>query len=307
MNNKYFQLIPLYLDLSARAHLFEAGPFNKKTSLNLFKYLILWKMDLKIKNKIALVTGSTAGIGYAIAEALANEGAEVFVNGRTSERVNQAVENLVKKTGNKNIKGLAADFANVNQVNQLIEQLPEVDILVNNVGIFEPREFNAIPDEDWFKFYEVNVLSGVRLSRAYFDKMLKKNWGRIIFISSESALQIPEEMIHYGMTKTAQIAVARGLAELTKGTNVTVNAVLPGPTFSEGAGTFVKDMAAQKKITVDAMEKEFFKTARPTSILQRFITPEEIANIVAYIASDLSIATNGAAIRADGGLVKSPF
>ncbi|MDO3642835.1 SDR family NAD(P)-dependent oxidoreductase [Mucilaginibacter sp. L3T2-6] len=264
-------------------------------------------MDLKIKNKIALVTGSTAGIGYAIAETLANEGAEVFVNGRTSERVNQAVENLIKKTGNKNIKGLAADFANVSQINQLIGQLPEVDILVNNVGIFEPREFTAIPDEDWFKFYEVNVLSGVRLSKAYFDKMLKKNWGRIIFVSSESALQIPEEMIHYGMTKTAQIAVARGLAELTKGTNVTVNAVLPGPTFSEGAGTFVKDMAAQKNITVDAMEKEFFKTARPTSILQRFITPEEIANMVAYVASDLSIATNGAAIRADGGLVKSPF
>lgn len=193
------------------------------------------------------------------------------------------------------------------QVNQLIAKIPEVDILINNVGIFEPKEFSAIPDEDWFKFYEVNVLSGVRLSRAYFDKMLKRNWGRIVFISSESAIQIPEEMIHYGMTKTAQIAVARGLAELTKGTNVTVNAVLPGPTFSEGAGTFVKDMAAQKNITVEEMEKEFFKTARPTSILQRFISTDEIANMVAYIASDLSIATNGSAIRADGGLVKSPF
>lgn len=264
-------------------------------------------MNLKIKDKIALVTGSTAGIGYAIAEALANEGAEVFVNGRTSERVDQAVENLIKKTGNNNIKGLVADFANVSQVDELIKQLPEVDILVNNVGIFEPKAFSAIPDEDWFKFYEVNVLSGVRLSRAYFDKMLEKNWGRIIFISSESALQIPEEMIHYGMTKTAQIAVARGLAELTKGTNVTVNAVLPGPTFSEGAGVFVKEMAVQKNISVEAMEKEFFKTARPTSILQRFITPEEIANTVAYIASDLAIATNGAAVRADGGLVKNPF
>lgn len=264
-------------------------------------------MDLKIKDKIALITGSTAGIGYAIAKALANEGAGIFVNGRTSERVTQAVENLVKETGNKNIKGLVADFADVNQVNKLIEQLPEVDILVNNVGIFEPKEFRAIPDEDWLKFYEVNVLSGVRLSRAYFNKMLQKNWGRIIFISSESALQIPEEMIHYGMTKTAQIAVARGLAELTKGTHVTVNAVLPGPTFSEGAGTFVKDMAAQKNVTVEAMEQEFFKTARPTSILQRFITPDEIANTVAYIASDLSIATNGAAVRADGGVAKSPF
>lgn len=264
-------------------------------------------MDFKIENKIALVTGSTVGIGYAIAKALASEGAEVFVNGRTDERVNQAVENLKKETGNQNIKGLTADFSDVAQVNQLIAKIPEVDILINNVGIFEPKEFSAIPDEDWFKFYEVNVLSGVRLSRAYFDKMLKRNWGRIVFISSESAIQIPEEMIHYGMTKTAQIAVARGLAELTRGTNVTVNAVLPGPTFSEGAGTFVKDMAAQKNITVEEMEKEFFKTARPTSILQRFISTDEIANMVAYIASDLSIATNGSAIRADGGLVKSPF
>ncbi|MDP9078744.1 MAG: SDR family oxidoreductase [Bacteroidota bacterium] len=264
-------------------------------------------MDLKIKNKKALVTGSTAGIGYAIAKALANEGAEVIVNGRTIERVNKAVEDLRKETGNENIRGIAADFSIKQQIDQLIAELPEVDILINNVGIFEPKEFNAIPDEDWFRFFEVNVLSGVRLARAYFDKMIAKNWGRIIFISSESALQIPEEMIHYGMTKTAQISVARGLAELTKGTNVTVNAVLPGPTLSEGVGTFVKDLAAQKKLTTEEMEQEFFKTARPTSILQRFIDPDEIASTVAYIASDLAIATNGAAIRAEGGLVKSPF
>jgi NAD(P)-dependent dehydrogenase (short-subunit alcohol dehydrogenase family) len=264
-------------------------------------------MDLKIKNKIALVTGSTAGIGYAIAKALANEGANVVVNGRTNERVNLAIENLKKETGNTNVTGVAADFSDKQQIDQLIAQIPEVDILINNVGIFEPKEFRDIADEDWFKFYEVNVMSGVRLSRAYFDKMINKNWGRIIFISSESALQIPEEMIHYGMTKTAQIAVARGLAELTKGTNVTVNAVLPGPTWSEGAGTFVKDIAAQKNITIEEMEKEFFKTARPTSILQRFIESDEIASMVAYLSSDLSIATNGAAIRADGGLVKSPF
>ncbi len=264
-------------------------------------------MDLKIKNKIALVTGSTAGIGFAIAKALANEGASVIVNGRTDHRVNSAVEQLKKETGNKNIKGIAADFAHKKQIDHLIEQLPEVDILVNNVGIFEPKQFNAITDEDWFKFYEVNVLSGIRLSRAYFDKMIAKNWGRIIFISSESALQIPEEMIHYGMTKTAQIAVARGLAELTKGTNVTVNTILPGPTFSEGAGSFVKDMAKEKGITIEAMEKEFFKTARPTSILQRFTQPDEIASMVAYVASELSSATNGAALRADGGVVKSAF
>src|ERR1700744_2527503 len=241
-------------------------------------------MDLKIKNKIALVTGSTAGIGYAIAKALANEGAKVFVNGRTQERVAKAVENLKYETGNENIKGIAADFSDKQQVDALIKHLPEVDILINNVGIFEPKAFSDIPDEDWMKFYEVNVLSGVRLSRAYFDKMISKNWGRIIFISSESALQIPEEMIHYGMTKTAQIAVSRGLAELTKGTNVTVNAVLPGPTLSEGVGDFVKNLAAHKKLPQEEMEKEFFKEARPTSILRRFIAPDEIASTVAYIA-----------------------
>ncbi len=264
-------------------------------------------MDLKIRNKIALVTGSTAGIGYAIAKAMANEGAAVVVNGRTDERVNLAIENLKKETGNANIKGIAADFSDIKQINRLIDKLPEVDILINNVGIFEPKDFSEITDEDWFKFYEVNVLSGIRLSRAYFDKMIQKNWGRIIFISSESALQIPEEMIHYGVTKTAQIAVARGLAELTKGTGVTVNTVLPGPTFSEGAGSFIKDMAKKNGKTVEEMEKQFFQTARPTSILQRFITPDEIASTVAYLASDLSIATNGAAVRADGGVVKSAF
>jgi len=264
-------------------------------------------MDLKIKNKTALVTGSTAGIGFAIAKALANEGAWVVINGRTSKRVNSAVAELIQETGNKNITGIAADFADGKQVQELIGQLPEVDILVNNVGIFEPKQFNIITDEDWFKFYEVNVLSGVRLSSAYLDKMIEKNWGRIIFISSESALQIPEEMIHYGVTKTAQIAVARGLAELTKGTGVTVNSVLPGPTFSEGAGAFIKDMAAKGGKTVQEMEAQFFRTARPTSILQRFTTPDEIANTVAYFASELSSATNGAAIRTDGGVVKSAF
>jgi NAD(P)-dependent dehydrogenase (short-subunit alcohol dehydrogenase family) len=264
-------------------------------------------MDLKIKNKIALVTGSTAGIGFAIAKALANEGAHVVVNGRTAERVNHAIEQLKKETGNENIKGIIADFSDKTQVQNLIDQLPEVNILVNNVGIFEPKQFTDIPDEDWFKFFEVNVLSGIRLSRAYFDKMIEKNWGRILFISSESAIQIPEEMIHYGMTKTAQISVSRGLAELTRGTGVTVNTVLPGPTFSEGAGTFLKDMAKANDKTVKEIEADFFKNTRPTSILQRFIEPDEIASLVAFLASDLSIATNGAAVRADGGVVKSAF
>jgi NAD(P)-dependent dehydrogenase (short-subunit alcohol dehydrogenase family) len=264
-------------------------------------------MDLKIKDKIALVTGSTAGIGFAIAKALANEGAKVFVNGRTADRVKLAVERLKKETGNLEVHGVAADFSDKDQIRQLVDQVPEVDILINNVGIFEPKAFDDITDEQWFTFFEVNVLSGVRLARAYFTKMIKKNQGRIIFISSESGLQIPEEMIHYGVTKTAQIAVARGLAELTKGTAVTVNTVLPGPTFSEGAGAFIKNLAKEKNKTIAEVEKEFFQTVRPTSILQRFIDPDEIASLVAYLSSDLSIATNGAAVRADGGVVKSAF
>jgi NAD(P)-dependent dehydrogenase (short-subunit alcohol dehydrogenase family) len=264
-------------------------------------------MDLKIKNKTALVTGSTGGIGYAIAKSLANEGAAVVVNGRTNERVNKAVETITAETGNTNVKGIAADFSDVHQIQSLIDQLPEVDILVNNVAIFEPKAFADITDDEWIKFYEFNVLSGIRMARAYFNKMLQKNWGRIIFISSESAIQIPAEMIHYGMTKTAQIAVARGLAELTKGTNVTVNSVLPGPTFSEGAAGFFKSLAEEKNQTVSEIEKQFFEVMRPTSILQRFTTTDEIASMVTYLASELSIATNGATIRADGGVVKSAF
>ena len=264
-------------------------------------------MDLKLKNKTALVTGSTAGIGFAIAKSLAHEGAHVFVNGRTIERVENAVNKIKQQTDNENIKGLVADFSDKQQIDKLLTQLPEVDILINNVAVFEPKAFADITDESWIKFFEINVLSAIRLSRVYFDKMLKKNWGRIIFISSESAVQIPEEMIHYGMTKTAQIAVARGLAELTKGTNVTVNSVLPGPTFSEGVGGFIEALAKQNNKTVEQMETEFFKSIRPTSILQRFIEPDEIASVVTYVASPLSSAINGAALRADGGVIKSAF
>ncbi|MDN3584725.1 SDR family NAD(P)-dependent oxidoreductase [Mucilaginibacter flavus] len=264
-------------------------------------------MDLRLNNKLALVTGSTAGIGYAIAKSLATEGVQVYVNGRDQNKVDRTVQKLIAETGNKNIKGIAADFSNKQQVENLTAILPEVDILVNNVGIFEPKEFKAITDEDWFKFYEVNVLSGIRLSRAYFDKMIAKNWGRIIFISSESALQIPAEMIHYGMTKTAQIAVARGLAELTQGTAVTVNSVLPGPTLSEGVGDFIDSLAKDQGVTNTQVEKDFFANVRGTSILKRFITTEEIANLVTYVASPLSAATNGASLRADGGVIKTAF
>ncbi len=262
-------------------------------------------MDLQLKNKTALVSGSTAGIGYAIAKQLAAEGAKVFINGRTQARVDTAVTQIKAETGNSNVSGVACDFSRPEEITGLIAEIPEVDILINNVAIFEPKAFKEITDEDWLRFYEMNVLSGVRLSRAYFDGMLKKNWGRIIFISSESALQIPAEMIHYGVTKTAQLAIARGLAELTRGTNVTVNSVLPGPTLSEGAGSFVKQVAVEQHKTEDEVKTEFFKTMRPTSLLQRFTTTDEVANMVTYLASPLSSATNGAAIRADGGVVKS--
>ena len=262
-------------------------------------------MDLQLKNKAALVTGSTAGIGYAIAKQLAAEGAKVFVNGRTQARVDAAVTQIKAATGNDKVSGVACDFSRPDEIAALIAQVPEVDILVNNVAIFEPKSFADISDEDWLRFYELNVLSGIRLSRAYFAWMLKKNWGRIIFISSESALQIPAEMIHYGMTKTAQLAIARGLAELTRGTNVTVNSVLPGPTLSEGVGGFVEQLARDQHKTEDEVKTEFFKTMRPTSLLQRFTTTDEVANMVTYLASPLASATNGAAIRADGGVVKS--
>jgi NAD(P)-dependent dehydrogenase (short-subunit alcohol dehydrogenase family) len=264
-------------------------------------------MDLKLNDKTALVTGSTAGIGYAIAKSLANEGTTVYVNGRNQAKVDEVVKKLTAETGNNKINGIAADFSNIQQIEDLISQLPEVDILVNNVGIFEPKPFAEITDADWLKFFEVNVLSGVRLSRAYFDKMISKNWGRIIFISSESAYQIPEEMIHYGTTKTAQIAVARGLAELTKSTGVTVNTVLPGPTLSEGVGDFIEALAKDQGLSNAEVEKEFFTNMRGTSLIKRFITTDEIASLVTYVASPLSAATNGATLRADGGVIKTAF
>ena len=261
-------------------------------------------MDLQLKNKTALVTGSTAGIGFSIAKQLAAEGAQVIVNGRTAERVNAAVEKIIAETGNTQVTGAVADFAKPEEIASLIKQVPEVDILINNVAIFEPKAFNDITDEDWLRFYEINVLSGIRLSRAYFDIMLSKDWGRIIFISSESAIQIPAEMIHYGMTKTAQLAISRGLAELTRGTNVTVNTVMPGPTLSEGVGGFIENLAKDQQKSTEEVEGDFFKTMRPTSIIQRFITTDEIANMVTYLSSPLAAATNGAAIRVDGGVLK---
>lgn len=256
-------------------------------------------MNLQLEGKTALVTGSTAGIGLAIASALAGEGVKVIVNGRSQERVDQAL----RASGAAH--GIAADLGTRAGVDAVVARFPAVDILVNNLGIFEPKPFEQIPDEDWLRFFEVNVMSGVRLSRHYVGPMKTRNWGRIVFISSESGLQIPVEMIHYGMTKTAQLAVARGLAETTAGTAVTVNAVLPGPTSSEGVSEFVDQLAASQGVDRAAVEREFFRKARPTSLLQRFATPEEVAAVVAFVCSPLASAINGAAVRADGGVVRS--
>jgi NAD(P)-dependent dehydrogenase (short-subunit alcohol dehydrogenase family) len=264
-------------------------------------------MDLKIKGKKALVSGSTAGIGFAIADLLAAEGAQVYVNGRTKERVDKAVSQITARHPAAKVQGIAADLGTAAGCAVVTNALGEVDILVNSLGIFEPVAFEKITDEKWLKFFEVNVLSGVRLSRFYFPKMLKKNWGRIVFISSESAVNIPAEMIHYGMTKTAQVAVARGLAELTAGTGVTVNSVLAGPTRSEGVEGFLNNLASAKKVDIAALEKEFFASVRPSSLLKRFETPEEVAAMVVYLCGEPAAATNGAALRADGGVVRSVF
>jgi NAD(P)-dependent dehydrogenase (short-subunit alcohol dehydrogenase family) len=262
-------------------------------------------MKFDLSGKTALVTGSTAGIGHAIAKGLASAGANVVVNGRSQAKVDAAVAKLAEAIPGAKVRGVAADVSTAAGCTALTAALPEVDILINNAGIFEPKGFFDIPDEDWSRFYEVNVMSGVRLARAYMPGMLKRNWGRIVFISSESALNIPKEMIHYGMTKTAQLAVSRGLAEMTKGTAVTVNSVLPGPTMSEGVETFIKDIAKHNGVTVEQATKQFFQQQRPTSLLQRFATVDEITNMAVYVASKESSATNGAALRAEGGIVQT--
>jgi NAD(P)-dependent dehydrogenase (short-subunit alcohol dehydrogenase family) len=262
-------------------------------------------MDLRLDGKTALVTGSTAGIGFAIAQALAVEGAHVYVNGRTQERVDATITAIRSRAANATVEGFAADFSSSAGADAVTARLTAVDVLVNNVGIYEPKAFTEIPDSDWYRFFEVNVMSGVRLSRHYLAPMLKKNWGRIIFTSSESAVQIPAEMVHYGMTKTAQVAVARGIAESVAGTGVTVNSILAGPTESEGVGGFVEAMAKQQNKSKEAVEKEFFEHARPTSLLKRFATVDEVAAMVTYLAGELSSATNGAALRVDGGVVRA--
>lgn len=260
-------------------------------------------MDLQLTSKTALITGSTGGIGLAIAQRLAAEGAAVILTGRSDGRIAEAKQAILARTPGAQVSGVAVDFEKADQVENLLKQVPTVDILINNIGIFEPKPFVEISDAEWLRFFEVNVLSGVRLARQYFPLLLKQGWGRILFISSESAIQTPSEMIHYGMTKTAQLAVARGLAELTKGTQVTVNSLLPGPTASEGVEEFLKKLAGEGKTREEA-EHEFFRDARPSSLLQRFITVDEIANTAAYLVSPLAAATTGASVRADGGLLR---
>ncbi|MCW6053382.1 SDR family oxidoreductase [Microcoleus sp. A2-C5] len=262
-------------------------------------------MDLKLSDKIALVSGSTAGIGLAIATQLAQEGAAVIVNGRTEERVKKAIDQIKEIAPNAKLQGVAADLGTASGASELFDRVPEVDILVNNLGIYGAKPFEDIDDDEWINFLEINVISGVRLSRKYLPLMLTKNWGRIIFISSESALNIPAEMIHYGVTKTAQLSLARGLAEMTVGSNVTVNSVLPGPTRSEGVEDFIQGLAKNQKVTAEQVEKEFFQKTRPSSLIQRFAETSEVAALVAFVASPVASAINGAALRVEGGVVRS--
>ncbi len=264
-------------------------------------------MNLQLDGKKTLVTGSTAGIGFAIARALAREGASVAITGRTQQRVDNAIEDIRKEIRNAKITGIAVDLATPDGISKCIQAAPAVDILVNNLGVYEPKPFEQITDGDWREIIETNFMSGVRLSRHYLPRMKAANWGRIIFISSESAINIPVEMIHYGVTKTMQVVLARGLAETTAGTAVTVNSVLAGPTRSEGVEKFLIDMARTKNVTPEEIEKEFFRSARPSSLLQRFATTDEVAALVTFLASPLSSATNGAALRVEGGIVRSIF
>jgi NAD(P)-dependent dehydrogenase (short-subunit alcohol dehydrogenase family) len=262
-------------------------------------------MDLRLSDKLALVTGSTKGIGLAIATALAREGARVIINGRSEASVAAALTRIRQAHPDAKVEGFPGDLSTATAAAELLRRTPDVDILVNNLGIFEPKPFEEISDEDWRRFFDVNVLSGVRLSRAYLPGMKRRNRGRVVFISSESGIQIPAEMIHYGTTKTAQLAVSRGMAETCAGTGVTVNAVLPGPTRSAGVEEFVSELSGGRSFA--EFERTFFETMRPSSLLKRFATTDEVANLVAYVCSPLSSATNGAALRVDGGVVRACF
>jgi len=267
-------------------------------------------MHIELKGRKAIVTGSTAGIGRATAEGLARAGASVVISGRKKARVDEAVQQMRQAFPGSDIVGVAADLATAEGVEALIAQVPDADILVNNVGTAYIRDYNGvediakIPDEDWLNLFQLNVMSGVRLTRHYLPRMVKKGWGRVVFVSSESAVNIPKEMIDYGMSKTAQLAVSRGLAEAAAGTGVTVNAVLPGPTRSEILGDFMAKQAEADGITQEQAEQGFLKAMRPTTLIQRFATTDEVANMIVYVCSEQASATSGAALRVDGGVVR---
>jgi len=262
-------------------------------------------MDLQLHGKIALVTGSTAGIGLAIGSTLAGEGTTVIINGRTEKRVTGAIDKIRQKHPHAKLEAFIGDLSKAEVVKQATSSFPHVDILVNNLGIYEAKPFEDISDKDWMAMIDTNFMSGMRLSRHYLPRMKAKNRGRIIFISSESAINVPLEMIHYGVTKTMQLSLARGLAESTAGTNVTVNSILAGPTRSEGVDGFIGQMAKSRNVEPSVVEREFFETVRPSSLLKRFATTDEVAALVLFVASPLSSATNGAALRVDGGVLRS--
>lgn len=262
-------------------------------------------MQIHLASRTAIVSGSTAGIGFAIAKGLAGTGAHVVVNGRTQARVDEAVASIKQAVPGAQLTGVVADLGTAEGVEALIAAVPDADILVNNLGIFEPKPFFEIPDADWQRFFDVNVMSGVRLARHYAQGMAKRGWGRIQFVSSESGVQIPVEMVHYGVTKTAQLAVSRGLAETLAGTGVTVNAILPGPTRSEGVNEFIAKIAEGRGVPAEQVEQEFIATERPSSLIKRLATVDEVANMSVYLASEQASATTGAAVRVDGGVVRS--
>jgi NAD(P)-dependent dehydrogenase (short-subunit alcohol dehydrogenase family) len=264
-------------------------------------------MELLISGKSALVTGAAQGIGLAIVKSLAKEGVKVFLNDLSEEKAKTAAATLIDEIPDAKIRGIGADLGNSEGVSKLIHEVPDADIVINNVGIYEPKKFEDISDEDWMRLFEINVLSAVRISRTYFPRMLRAGWGRIIYVSSESAVNIPGDMIHYGMTKIALLAIARGLAEMTKGTEVTVNSILPGPTASEGSNVHLSKLAEESNLSLEEMEKEFFRTFRPDSLVGRRLTTEEIASMAAFLCSPIAVGTNGSAVRVDGGLIRSPI
>lgn len=262
-------------------------------------------MNTGLKDKKVLVTGSTKGIGFQTALSFAKEGAEVFLHGRSEADVKVAISKIKAIVPNAKLGGLSADLAIEEGIQKLTKEIPELDVLVNNAGYFEPKPFFEIKREDWKKMYETNVLSGAELTQYYLKGMIQRNYGRIVFVSSESALNIPVEMVHYGMSKTAQLSISRGSAEVCKGTNVTVNSVLPGPTLSEGVEDFIESLAKEKGKSKEEMAKDFIRENRPSSLVERFAKPEEIANVILFLASELASMINGASVRADGGVYKS--